>query len=168
MATPEQLERLHSVASAAQAAQAKWGVPASVTLAQWIIESSWGSSELALTAHNYFGVKARQTLNPVTYVEEPTAEYINGKRTMVKALFEKYPDEAASFYAHASLIASSPRYREAMKHTANPIDFASCLQRAGYSTSPTYALMLVELMREFDLYQYDPTPDGPAAVKEAA
>jgi flagellum-specific peptidoglycan hydrolase FlgJ len=168
MATPEQLEILHSVAPAAQAAQTRWGVPASVTLAQWIFESSWGTSKLAQTAHNYFGVKAREAAIPGTYCEFPTAEYENGQRVVVDALFEKYPDEAASFDAHARLLATSGRYQVAMSVRMQPERFAVFLQRCGYSTNPSYAQELIGAMREYDLYRYDTPPDGPAAVHEVA
>jgi flagellum-specific peptidoglycan hydrolase FlgJ len=168
MATTEQLAALKSAVPAAQAAQRKYGIPASVTLAQWIFESSWGTSKLALSANNFFGIKARQASAPSSYCEFPTAEYENGEREMVDALFVKYPDQAASFEAHARLLATGGRYRFAMPHTANPIDFAACLQTAGYSTNPDYARMLAEAIHEYNLTQYDVPPDGDAKVQEVA
>jgi flagellum-specific peptidoglycan hydrolase FlgJ len=168
MATEDQLARLHSVVPAAQAAQKKYGVPASVTLAQWIFESSWGTSKLSTTANNFFGIKARQTQIPTSYVEFPTAEYENGERIIVDALFEKYPSEAAGFDAHAALLATAPRYRYAMLHTASPEEFAACLQTAGYSTNPQYAHSLVQAMCDYNLFQFDPWPDGPAKAQEVA
>src|ERR1039458_8854383 len=80
MASPQQLAKLHAVVAAAQAAQRKWRVPASVTLAQWIFESSWGTSELARTANNYFGIKAHQGAAPGTYCEFITPEFVDGQR----------------------------------------------------------------------------------------
>jgi flagellum-specific peptidoglycan hydrolase FlgJ len=167
-ATDEQMGRLHDAVPAAQAAQKKWGVPASVTLAQWCCESSWGVSELALKAHNFFGVKASHLNAPETYEEFPTEEYISGKKTLVHALFEKYFDAADSFNDHAMLLASARRYRFAMLHAASPDDFAACLQTARYSTSPTYAKLLIELMHDYDLYQYDSPPEDPAKSQEIA
>jgi flagellum-specific peptidoglycan hydrolase FlgJ len=166
MASEDQLSRLHAVVPAAQAAQKKWHVPASITLAQWCLESSWGISELALKAHNYFGVKASHLNVPETYEEFPTEEYISGRRTLVHALFEKYFDAADSFYDHGMLLSTARRYRFAMLHAASPEDFAACLQTAGYSTSPTYAQMLIELMHDYDLHQYDLPPDDPAKAQE--
>jgi lysozyme len=169
MASAEQLAALQAVVPAAQGAQRKYGVPAAVTLAQWIFESNWGTSKLSISAHNYFGIKYRQTAVPASYVEFPTAEYENGTREIVEALFEKYPDEASSFEAHARLLAMSGRYHFAMLHTASSDDFAACLQTACYSTSPTYAASLCEAMRDYDLYQYDQPPTEPAqAVEKAA
>jgi flagellum-specific peptidoglycan hydrolase FlgJ len=165
MASEAQLAKLHSVVAPAQAAEKKWGVPASVTLAQWIFESSWGTSRLSLEANNFFGIKARQVQIPTSYVEFPTAEYESGERVIVDALFEKYPDEAASFDAHASLLATAARYRSAMLYTANPEEFAACLQTAGYSTNPKYAAGLGQAMCDYNLYQYDP-PFAPAKAQE--
>ena len=169
MASAAERSALKAVVAAAQGAQRKYGVPASVTLAQWIFESSWGTSKLSIVAKNFFGIKARQAAIPASYVEFPTAEYENGERVVVEALFEKYPDEAASFEAHARLLANAGRYHFAMLHTASPNDFAACLQTAGYSTNPHYAASLEEAMRDYNLYQYDVPPDEPAqAVEKAA
>ena len=141
MATTAEMAALKAVVPAAQAAQRKYGVPASVTLAQWIFEASdvkkgWGQSQLALQAHNCFGIKCRQTATPASYVEFPTAEYENGERVIVEALFEKYPDDAASFEDHARLLATAGRYQLAMRNVGSPSNFAACLQTAGYSTNP--------------------------------
>jgi flagellum-specific peptidoglycan hydrolase FlgJ len=168
MASPEQLEILHSVAPAAQAAQRKWGVPASVTLAQWIFESTWGTSKLATTANNYFGIKFHQSAVPATYCEMRTTEFADGKPVIEDALFKKYPDEAASFDDHARLLSTSGRYRFAMQHVASPDDFACSLQTAGYSTSPHYASKLIEAIHDYNLTQFDTPPDGGAKVQERA
>jgi len=158
---------LRSAAPAAQAAERKWGVPASVTLAQWIFESTWGTSKLALQAINYFGIKYSHQQSPCMYVEFPSPEYVDGKREVLMSLFAKYPSEEASFEDHARLLAISPRYRLAMRQAGHPDAFAERLAHSGYSTNPAYAEMLTGAMREYDLYQYDvPTP--PAAAKEVA
>ncbi len=155
MATADELARLQAAVPAAQAAQSKWRVPASVTLAQWMTESSWGTSKLALSCHNYFGIKATHLAAPDTYEEFPTFEYESGRKVLVEALFVKYPDEAASFEAHAQLLAGAARYSNAMCVCYSPKSFALALQTAGYSTSPHYAADLLVLMDEFKLCQYD-------------
>src|ERR1035441_4542952 len=109
MATPTELAALTAVVPAAQACQAQYKVPASVTLAQWTFESSWGTSQLALKANNFFGIKATHLSDHSTYMEFPTDEYIAGVRTLIEADFERYPDAAASFAAHGSLLATAPR-----------------------------------------------------------
>jgi flagellum-specific peptidoglycan hydrolase FlgJ len=173
MATSAELAWLKTMVPAAQQAQAKSGIPAAVTLAQCILESSdpkkgWGQSSLALEAHNYFGIKAEHLADPSTYEAFPAHEYIRGECQPVMARFEKYYDAADSFTDHAQLLSTAVRYRNAMLHAASPDDFAACLQTAGYSTSPSYARTLVELMHDYNLYQYDTPPTDPAQAQEKA
>lgn len=168
MATAEQMAALKAVVPAAQASQRKYGVPASISLAQWIFESSWGTSKLALTTHNYFGIKAEHLGNPATYVEFVTHEYVNGKLALKPAKFEKYFDAADSFDDHGHLLASALRYRPAMAVAALPNIFAFWLQKAGYSTAPDYSLKLIGAMRDYSLYQYDAPPADPAKAQEVA
>jgi flagellar protein FlgJ len=174
MATPEQLARLLAVVPAAQASARVWRVPASVTLAQWCTESTWGTSQLSVKCKNFFGIKASHLAAPNTYEEFPTAEYENGQRVIVEALFAKFTTETGCFDAHASLLANSARYKPAMLAVAHPDVFAVDLQRCGYSTSPTYGADLMTLMREHNLYQYDlapapePEPEVPAPAVPAS
>ena len=168
MATQEQLDWLKSMAPAAQAADKKWGVPASVTLAQAILESAWGHSSLTRLTNNYFGIKAEHLNVPGSYMEFPTAEYEGGVKKQVTAGFEKYASAEACFVDHAKLLHDAPRYQPAMRAAKSPQAFAQMLKTCGYSTSPTYAPMLIALMKEFDLYQYDTPPLPPAVEQEAA
>jgi flagellum-specific peptidoglycan hydrolase FlgJ len=160
---------LKLVVPPAQAAQRKWGIPASVTIAQSIQESSnelgWGQSQLARAYNNYFGIKAEHLAKPGTYVELPTKEYVHGKIQVEEADFARYEDVNGSFEAHAKLLAIAQRYRPAMAATNDPEAFARQLQRCGYSTNPTYASGLSHLMSLYDLKQYDVPPE-PAAAQE--
>ena len=164
MATVEQLAKLQAVIPMAQDTARMWKVPASVTLAQWTIESSWGASRLSLVANNYFGIKASHLNSPETYVEFPTWEYESGQKVLVEALFVKFATVYGCFDAHARLLAKAARYRPAMAVAAQPDRFAVELQRGGYSTSPRYALELTELMREHNLYRYDLAPSARAST----
>lgn len=146
---------LSSVVPAAQATMKVSGVPASVTVAQAILESGWGSSGLAEQANNYFGIKAEHLADAETYCEFPTAEYVNGQRVTIDAKFEKYPTVTDCFEDHAALLSQAKRYAPAMAVKSNAEQFAAELQACGYSTSPTYAAMLTTLIKEFDLEQYD-------------
>ena len=152
-------------APAALAAQQKWGVPASVTLAQAILESSdgagnWGGSKLAVQCCNFFGVKARQGEE---YEEFRTAEFSNKpqatsnkpEKQIVLARFRKYNSVEESFEAHGRLLGSLARYRPAMAVAHDPIAFAEQLQLCGYSTNPEYAKVLTALMRRYDLSRFN-------------
>ena len=170
--TENQNAFLKMVVPPAQAAMRKWGVPASVTISQAILESSnklgWGQSELAREANNYFGIKAVHNASPESYIELPTHEVLHNHIQLIDAEFARYPDLAGSFDAHARLLATAQRYKPAMAATHTAVAFALQLERCGYSTSPTYAASLWQLMRLYDLEQYDAPPQDPAAAQVAA
>jgi flagellum-specific peptidoglycan hydrolase FlgJ len=150
--TEQQMLFLRGVVSGAQESMRETGVPASVTIAQAILESGWGQSSLALKANNYFGIKATR-LDP--YVEMPTAEYVDGKRVQVNAAFRMFASAAECFTGHGSMLSKLSRYAPCMAAKDRPEEFARQLQTCGYSTSPSYAAMLIALMKQFDLTQYD-------------
>jgi flagellum-specific peptidoglycan hydrolase FlgJ len=163
----KQNDFLKMAVPAAQAAQRKWGVPASVTIAQAILESGWGNSALARVANNYFGIKAVANAAVGNYAEFPTTEFVDGRRVAALARFARYASPTASFNAHAVLLALTSRYKPAMA-AQGPLEYAQTLQRCGYSTNPNYAEMLWELVSEFDLTQFDIQPDDPAVAREVA
>ncbi len=156
MPTPVEITWLDAKVPPAQTTHRLWGVPASVTLAQCIIESAsdkgWGQSDLALKALNFFGMKAVGDEPSITL---PTYEYLNGKKVLIQAKFAKYGTVLDSFAAHAHLLASAPRYKSAMALTHDPTLFAGALHACGYSTAPDYGAKLVVLMHQLDLFQYD-------------
>lgn len=161
-------EFLSGAVPAAQYAQRSFGVLTSVTLAQAILESGWGNSALAKKANNYFGIKAYADVQPNDYVEMPTTEFVDGRRVRELAKFARYPSPALGFGAHARLLALAPRYKPFMDacHTGRVPEACAALQACGYSTNPNYAELLDELIKEFDLTQYDlPVgPNEPAAM----
>ncbi len=148
----------------AQASQTETGVPASITIAQAILESSWGDEHIG-NANNYFGIKCQTGTNGVlSYgtiatgcVLADTTEWSTATSTYVptKAYFRTYANMTDSFRDHGHFFLDNPRYAAAMKHTNDPKQFAVEIQKAGYATSPTYASSLIRLMDQYDLYQYD-------------
>lgn len=136
--------------------QKRAGLPASVVLAQAILETGWGRSTLSRRNKNLFGIKAHRGTASVLYT---TTEYDNGsgkpaKARRVKARFARYPsyDECLADYVH---VLSRPRYQPALQVADDPFAFAKALQRCGYATDPRYAAKLSALMRKHDLTQYD-------------
>ncbi|MGP8269118.1 MAG: glycoside hydrolase family 73 protein [Terracidiphilus sp.] len=146
---------LRDTVPAAMASQRSSGIPASVALAQAILESGWGQSDLATKANNYFGIKATANATPDEYAEFPTSEFVDGRRVAILAKFARYSSPADSFAAHTRLISQASRYAPAMAVKANPSAFATELQMCGYSTNPNYASSLMQIVNEFDLTQYD-------------
>jgi hypothetical protein len=154
--TAQHASFMDAAAQAARQAAARTGVPASVTVAQAILESDWGRSTLAQGANNYFGMKAMGTLGNDGVVWMPTSEYDDsGNVYQTTSAFRAYKSMADSVADHDRLLASLSRYAPAMRATRDPKQFASLIAQAGYSTDPTYADKLVALMDRYNLYSLD-------------
>lgn len=167
--TDQERAFINRIGPMAQASQRQYGVPASVTIAQAILESSnksgWGQSRLALEANNYFGIKHREGVDE-PYVDFRTHEFFNKQDQIVMAHFRSFDSPEASFNAHAALLAGLPRYAKAMRDKNDPGLFSEQLQDCGYSTDPEYAGRLKFLIGEYHLYEWDAaapeSPDPPA------
>ncbi len=147
---------LDAAAQAARTATAQTGVPASVTVAQAILESDWGRSLLALDANNYFGMKAIGSLGSAGVVYMPTSEYDDaGELYQTVSAFRAYTSFADSMADHDRLLGRAARYAAAMQAARDPKLFATLIAQAGYSTDPAYADKLVALMDRYNLYQLD-------------
>jgi flagellum-specific peptidoglycan hydrolase FlgJ len=161
---------LKLAAPAAIASQAATGVPASITIAQAILESGWGKS-VPPDSNNYFGIKAAHFVAPDQYVEAVTHEYVGGQLVTETDRFARFDSVADGFKAHALLLSQASRYAPAMAVRDDAAKFAAEIQSCGYSTNPNYASLLLEIVKEFDLGQYDTTtqansqPAAPAEVK---
>jgi hypothetical protein len=147
---------LDAVTWAARVGAQQTGVPASVTVAQAILESDWGRSLLAQNANNYFGMKAMDTLGSAGVVWMPTSEYDEfGQLYQTMSAFRAYASLTDSLADHDRLLQTAPRYAAAMRAARDPRQFAARLYEAGYSTDPAYADKLVSLMDRYDLYLLD-------------
>jgi uncharacterized protein YraI len=148
-------------AGPAQAGQRAHRVPASVTIAQSILESGWGRSTLTRDDHNYFGMKCFGSPGPVAAGcrNYATHECSGADCWATQDDFRAYRSPSDSYVDHGRQLSSMTRYAEAMTHTGDPDRFAREIQRAGYATDGGYADKLISLMRQYNLYQYDlPTP----------
>ena len=140
--------------SAAKAAEAETGIPASFMVSQAALETGWGRKEIrhadGSPSFNLFGIKAGANWKGPT-AEVTTTEYVNGKAQKVVAKFRAYGSYAESFADYARLMKDSPRYANiAAKATAKTGDagaqFAMGLQKAGYATDPAYADKLTKVI----------------------
>lgn len=152
------------IIAAAQAAQWKYDVPASVTLGQFGLESSWGLHE-PLDSNNPFGIKALPGQKSVTAM---TTEYVKGHPVKVKQAFRKFASLDEAFAAHAVLLSKAPIYQPAMQAWLSG-DLAGGIRLMGahYATAPNYADQLISLINSSGLAQYDhpvATPAPSAAV----
>ena len=135
------------------------GVPASITLAQAILESGSGQSPLATVAHNHFGLKCHKDWEgeKFFYDDETPDE-----------CFRVYPTVEDSFRAHSDFLRGRERYKDLFE--LEPTDYkgwAKGLRRAGYATDPGYATKLINLIEDFQLYRFDRmTEDDLPAAEE--
>jgi len=153
---------ISEIAPGAVATQHRYGVPASVTMAQAIDESAWGQSGLATRDHNLFGIKGS---GPAGSDPQPTQEFENGQSVTRTALFRVYHNAAESIDDHGKLLATSGYYRRAMADRQDPNAFAAALTGV-YATDPDYGAKLIGLMQQYDLYRYDNV--APTAAARAA
>ncbi|MEM1325986.1 MAG: glucosaminidase domain-containing protein [Bacteroidota bacterium] len=129
------------------------GVPASIKLAQGILESDFGRSRLAQRANNHFGIKCGGDWVGATFYKEDDDYDKRGK--LVKSCFRKYGKVRDSWVAHSEFL-KRPRYRHLFY--LRPSDYkgwARGLRQAGYATSPTYAQKLITVIERYQLFQYD-------------
>jgi hypothetical protein len=146
------------VAGPARASMRRWHVPASVTIAQAILESGWGSSELASRDHNYFGTKCFGGAHGPIAVGcriYRTSECDRTHCFTTRASFRVYRSMGDSLSDHARFLVVNERYKGAFAYARDADRFATAIHQAGYATSPTYARNLINLMSDHDLYRYD-------------
>lgn len=143
-------EYIDRYAEIAMEQQRLYGIPASVTLAQGILESANGKSKLAREGNNHFGIKASKAwLNGGGAYGIYTDDKPNEK-------FCHYSDVRASYEHHSQLLKNSGRYAACFKLA--PDDYKGwCmgLDKAGYATSGTYGQSLIKTIERLDLQKYD-------------
>ncbi|MCC8435498.1 N-acetylmuramoyl-L-alanine amidase [Brevibacillus sp. M2.1A] len=144
-----QLEFISKVAPAAVDDMQKHGVPASLTIAQAILESGWGTSELATKANNLFGIKGT---GPAGIYQKVSPEYVDNKKIEKLSDFRKYNNWLESVQDHTAKLLE-PRYAKVLGASYR----AACqaIQDAGYATDPNYAQELIKRIEKYKLDQYD-------------
>jgi flagellum-specific peptidoglycan hydrolase FlgJ len=156
--TEEETKFLSEVCGPALETERDYGVPASVTVAQAILESAakgadgryhWGGSRLYREANNPFGIKFSHTTGEEPY-RSPTTEYVNGVPERELGVFAHFKDLAAAFRQHAELF-KYWRYRAAWAARFHWAKFAVAIRECGYSTDPKYASKLMEIVLAYHL-----------------
>lgn len=131
------------------------GVPASIKLAQGLLESGAGTSTLSNRAKNHFGIKCGgDRWKGKKYFHKDDDYDANGK--LRESCFRVYKNAESSYIAHSDFLRDNPRYDFLFR--LNPYDYkawARGLKRAGYATSATYPQKLIRLIEALDLTQYD-------------
>ncbi|MDL2261955.1 glucosaminidase domain-containing protein [Bacteroidales bacterium OttesenSCG-928-I21] len=123
------------------------GVPASITLAQGLLESGSGNSYLATSGNNHFGIKCGS---------EWSGEKIFSDDDAKNECFRKYNSAEESYKDHSDFLVNSLRYTALFElEITDYKGWAKGLKKAGYATSPIYAEKLIELIERYKLYEYD-------------
>jgi len=123
------------------------GVPASITLAQAMLESDFGNSPLARYANNHFGIKSHKGWAGGTFYQDDDAR---------NECFRKYYTVYKSYRDHSDFLSNRKRYAALflLKRTDYK-GWAKGLKKAGYATNPQYANLLIKIIEENALYNYD-------------
>jgi hypothetical protein len=122
-------------------------VPASITLAQGILESNVGRSKLATQANNHFGIKCHKEWFGKTFYQDDD---------MPNECFRKYDNAIESFRDHSYFLTQRDRYKGLFELDVNDYKgWANGLQSAGYATNPRYAEKLIQTIENFSLFRFD-------------
>jgi hypothetical protein len=158
-ATPGQYEKyIEKYASVAVSEMHRSGVPASITLAQGLLESAAGESVLATKANNHFGIKCHSDWKGKKTYKDDDKE---------NECFRVYPNASASFRDHSDFLRYQDRYKSLFD--LEPTDYkawAKGLKKAGYATDRQYADKLIKLIEDYELYRYDSDADIPETPHE--
>lgn len=148
------IERYHQIAVREMH---RSGIPASITLAQGILESSWGKGALALKANNHFGIKCKSTWTAATfYIEDD--DYQNGK--LIKSCFRSYDNAEDSYLDHTDFLMSNVRYQKLFTYGHTDYKkWAHGLKKAGYATDKRYAYKLISTIKKYKLHRFDNMPE---------
>lgn len=133
-------------------------IPASITLAQGILESHYGTSELAKKANNHFGIKASTTWNSKGRICLYSNEWSEKKQRMIslQSCFRKYTSVDSCFKDHSHFLTKRPYYTKLfLLDIMDYQGWAKELQQAGYATDPQYAEKLIALIDRYNLIVYD-------------
>ncbi len=122
------------------------GIPASITLSQGMLESDNGNSRLARDGNNHFGIKCHNWSSDGIYIDDDAKN----------ECFRKYKSANESFRDHTDFLLTRQRYSSLFEYkTTDYKNWAKGLKRAGYATNAKYADLLIKLINENKLHQYD-------------
>ncbi|ADG40072.1 MULTISPECIES: glycoside hydrolase family 73 protein [Leuconostoc] len=147
---------INQLAPYAREMQEKYGVIASISIAQAILESDWHTSTLSTQYNNLYGIKADKSQKSVVL---PTQEFENGQWITIQGRFASYDSWQESMKAHAELLYHGTSWNTAQyQHVLKAKDYqtaAVALTQDGYATDPTYAKKLIAIIEEWHLSRFD-------------
>ena len=124
----------------------RYGIPASITLAQGLLESGAGQSELCRKGNNHFGIKCHEWSGRTIYHDDDESQ----------ECFRAYNSALESFEDHSRFLAEKPRYKRLFSLSRTDYKgWARGLKECGYATNPQYANSLIGIIETYQLHQYD-------------
>lgn len=124
----------------------EYGIPASISMAQGILESGYGNSALARYANNHFGIKCHNWDGPGFYQDDDKKN----------ECFRKYESAEKSWEDHSKFLAHRGRYSFLFDLKGNDYkSWAKGLKKAGYATNPKYPSLLIRIIEQYDLHELD-------------
>jgi len=133
------------------------GIPASIKLAQGILESNAGASMLAERANNHFGIKCGSAWKGKTMLRKDDDRNAQGK--LVKSCFRSFGSAEESYVAHSDFLRDpNKRYRYGFLFSLASDDYrgwAHGLKKAGYATNPSYPKLLIKIIEQYELFEID-------------
>tara|TARA_R110002072_G_scaffold12987_1_gene55119 strand:- start:24199 stop:24924 length:726 start_codon:yes stop_codon:yes gene_type:complete len=140
----------------AQDEMLQYGIPASITIAQGILESGAGRGELTSKANNHFGIKCHKGW---------TGEKVYHDDDEAQECFRKYKDPKYSFRDHSLFLTERSRYQDLFKLKKDDYKgWAKGLRKAGYATDPKYPDKLISIIERYDLDKLDSEVLGSSVV----
>lgn len=122
-------------------------IPASITLAQGLLESGNGNSKLAVEANNHFGIKCHMGWTGDTFIQDDDAK---------NECFRKYKTAEESFSDHSLFLSTRDRYAFLFELDIKDYKaWAEGLKKAGYATNPNYPKLLINLIERYELFKFD-------------
>ena len=129
----------------------KYGIPASITLAQGLLESGAGQSRLAREANNHFGIKCGNSWNGKSIKHDDDKK---------KECFRKYKKAEESYDDHSKFL-KRKRYEPLFKYKVTDYEsWAKGLRKCGYATDKNYADKLIKIIKDYKLYRFDSDDNG--------
>ena len=136
----------------------EYGIPASITLAQGILESGAGRGELSKKANNHFGIKCHKAW---------TGERVYHDDDRDQECFRKYKDPETSYRDHSRFLSERSRYSGLFKLKKDDYEaWAKGLRKAGYATDPKYPQKLIGIIERYNLTEFDEEVLGKKAKKK--
>lgn len=148
------LEYIERFAKVAKAEQLKYNIPASIKLAQGILESNSGQSNLAIRNNNHFGIKCMSRSCTKGHCTNHSDDHH-------KDFFRKYDSAWQSWRAHSELLMADRYIHLQNLEQRNYSSWANGLQKAGYATDKNYAKKLIDIIERHQLWQFDLPVDEP-------